>query len=153
MLIQVKNDFIQIDDNDYELIKNFKWNILEVTPNNKYATTYIERKLVLMHRLLMGFPKGKEIDHIDGNGLNNSRSNLRICSHKDNLRNRKINKNNKSGFKGVNYLATKGKKKWRSYIYVNGKTINLGYYLTSQEAAEAYEKASKEYFGEYARSV
>lgn len=95
MLIQVKNDFIQIDDNDYELIKNFKWNILEVTPNNKYATTYIERKLVLMHRLLMGFPKGKEIDHIDGNGLNNSRSNLRICSHKDNLRNRKINKKDK----------------------------------------------------------
>lgn len=96
----------------------------------------------------MDAPKGKEVDHKDGNGLDNQKSNLRLCTHKQNTRN-SISIKGTSIYKGVFWC--KDRLKWRAGIKNNYKTINLGYYESEVNAAFAYDKAAIKYFGEYAR--
>lgn len=84
------------------------------------------------------------IDHIDHNTLNNQKSNLRICSNADNIRNGKLRVNNKSGYTGVRYR--KDRKKWYAYIKVNYKNITLGTYKTKEEAINARKEAEIKYF-------
>jgi len=94
-------------------------------------------------------PTGKkEVDHIDGNGLNNKKSNLRLCTNNQNLYNRAKCKNNTSGFKGVKWK--KDSKKWVAAINVNNKRIYLGQYTSKIKAHEAYVAACKKYHGEFA---
>jgi len=88
------------------------------------------------------------IDHVDGNGLNNQKANLRVASHAENCANRRINRNNTSGFKGV----SKNKERWQAYIRVAYRQIHLGYFDTPEEAAEAYDRAAIAYFGEFAKT-
>ena len=88
------------------------------------------------------------VDHINGNPLDNRKSNLRICTNAENQRNRGVNKNNTSGYKGVCWA--KQNKKWKARIKHNGKLIHLGYYKDKEEAARAYDKKAKELHGEYA---
>ena len=94
--------------------------------------------------------KGQEIDHKDGNGLNNQKSNLRLITHTQNCMNRDKNKNNTSGYKGVHWH--KNYKKWGVQIRVNGKCKSLGYYDTKKEAAQVYNEGVKKYFGEVAKT-
>lgn len=89
------------------------------------------------------------VDHINGDTLDNRRSNLRLCTVSGNNHNRMKSKNNTSGYKGVSWL--KQNQKWRAYIKVNSKDKHLGCYLDKEDAARAYDKAAKEYFGEFAR--
>lgn len=86
------------------------------------------------------------VDHIDGNPVNNKIENLRAATYFNNSGNRKISKNNTSGFKGI----SKSRSKWIAQICVNRKTIQLGQYETPEEAHQAYMKAAKKYFGEFA---
>ncbi len=102
-----------------------------------------------MHRLLIKIPNGFQIDHIDGNGLNNQKLNLRIATASQNQINRGKQKNNTSGFKGV--FGRKDKNKWRAQIKFHGKTKHLGYADDKIEAARIYNKAAVERFGEFAR--
>jgi AP2 domain-containing protein/HNH endonuclease len=104
---------------------------------------------VPLHRLIMNAPADKEVDHINGDTLDNRRCNLRICSHKENLRNQKLPKNSKSGYKGVTWY--KRIKKWRSHIRLNKKQIHLGYFDDIKLAANAYNEAAIKYFGEFAK--
>ncbi|MFA5346012.1 MAG: HNH endonuclease [Candidatus Omnitrophota bacterium] len=114
--------------------------------NNKYAVRKMsiknegDSRLILMHRLISGVLCNVEVDHIDGNGLNNRRSNIRVATHTQNMCNRKIHCNNTSGFKGVSWC--KRNKKWRSYIRLEGKLLHLGYFYDSKKAHEAYSMAS-----------
>lgn len=158
----------KIDDEDYNLINNFKWNI-SLAPSNKiYAITtqkefppstkfilrvkhYKDReyryKLVFMHWLILGFiPKNKEVDHINGNGLDNRRENLRIVTHHQNMMNKKIYKNNKVGVKGI----VKYGNKYRARITLNGKKIHLGMFNNLKQAKIAYQNAANLYFGKFA---
>lgn len=105
-----------------------------------------------LHRLIAGCPEGMVVDHVNGNGLDNRRENLRICSQQQNLRNRKIHKNNRSGFKGVYYDSGCTRRPWRAEIRANGKKIGLGYFVDPEEAHKAYLDASAKLHGEFARA-
>lgn len=99
-----------------------------------------------LHTFLTGWPL---VDHINGNGLDNRRANLRPATRSRNQQNRSLPSNNRSGFKGVSYARARSR--WAAYIRVNGRAINLGRYLTAEEAARAYDAAARELHGEFAR--
>lgn len=137
-----------VDDKDYEWLNQYKW-----CAHNRHGLCYVVRSLnpgtVQMHQLILTPPLGYQCDHIDGNGLNNQRANLRICTNTQNSHNRIVQKGGSSRFKGVCYYKSTGK--WRPRIHTNGKHISLGLFTTEIEAAQAYDEAALEYFGEYAR--
>lgn len=108
------------------------------------------RKTERMHRLIAGADPGVQVDHIDGNGLNNQRCNLRICLGAENARNRKLSKNSASGLKGVGWH--KRSKKWQARIAVGGRRVCLGLFASLSEAAEAYDRAAVEMHGEFAQT-
>ncbi len=107
-----------------------------------------------MHRIILEREIGRELlpgemaDHIDGNVLNNRRDNLRVVSNAQNIRNRKRNSNNTSGYKGVSLNKQTGH--WTARIGVEGKYINLGVFATPEQAALIYDAAARHYHGEFA---
>lgn len=140
------------DDDDFTKISAYKWNIRRGR-NTYYATAnvYKEGKRVCditMHRLVMNFPKAF-VDHKDGNGLNNVKSNLRECTPTENNRNCQVAKNSYVGYKGVRFH--KRDKLFFASIGVNYKRIHLGYFKKAEDAAIAYNEAAKKYFGDFAK--
>jgi hypothetical protein len=103
-------------------------------------------KSVSMHRQLMGM-RGKHIDHRNHNGLDNRRSNMRRCNYFQSVANRRKNRNNKSGYKGV---SPKTDHSWVAVIYAKGKRFHLGVFKSPVEAAYVYDKAARKCFGEFA---
>ena len=97
-----------------------------------------------LHQLIMGRKRGYEIDHINRNILDNRKSNLRFVTHSKNMRNAKIQSNNKSGIKGVHWC--KEIKKWQALIGINNKQINLGYFINKGDATNARICAEKKYW-------
>lgn len=101
-----------------------------------------------MHRVIMGALVGEEVDHIDGDGLNNQRKNLRICSSSENKRNTRFRSNNTSGYRGVSWNIAA--KKWQSTIGHNGRRRHLGYFDSKEEAAIEYDKMAARLHKEFA---
>lgn len=147
-----QNKFALVDIKDFDYLNQFKW-CTHKQRNTYYAVRSIKKNgkkaLLLMHREILKPPKGMCTDHINGDGLDNRRGNLRICSNSQNLMNRGKQKNNASGFKGVWWQ--KIERKWQAQIQVNKKVISLGYYPTKECAAIAYNEAATKYHGEFAR--
>lgn len=112
-----------------------------------------KRPILLMHRIILSRILGRDLlpdeypDHIDLNGLNNRRENLRLATHAQNMWNQRIAKNNASGFKGV----SRYKKGYRAYIQINGKGVCLGSFPTPELAAAAYNEIAIKYRGKFAR--
>lgn len=141
--------FALVDDEDYEWLSQWKWcadkgrNTYYASRNdneNKRQTT------IRMHRELC--QSEEDVDHIDGDGLNNQKRNLRSCSSGQNSYNQRKSKNNTSGFKGVSW--DKEKKKWAAYINFQRKKIHLGYFEDKIDASKSYDNAAIKYFGEFA---
>ena len=148
-----------VDDEDYEDLAKYKWHTLKGT-QTYYAvrwTRNIENKrvLLLLHRIVMKAPQEMFVDHIDGNGLNDCKSNLRLCTQKENNLNKKSQSNKTSKYLGVSLSRITVKEKtylkWRATIKLNGKWEHIGYFKTEEEAATAYNKRAKILFGEFAR--
>ena len=102
-----------------------------------------------MHREILRPRENFVCDHINGDGLDNRRINLRICSFSGNVRNSRVRKDNSSGVKGVYFQ--KRYRNWKAYIYVNEKYIHLGCFKNVQGAALAYNRAAQKYCGKFAR--
>jgi hypothetical protein len=144
-----------IDEEDYHLVNKYKWSLQKVS-HLFYVIRreYINKKLIitfLHNQILNIIPNNQyEIDHIDNNGLNNQRNNLRKCTHAENMMHKKIYKNNKSGFKGI-YLNKnpKSNQKWISQIRIN-KIKKTKYHFTKEEAIKHYNEMALKYFGEFA---
>ncbi len=138
-----------VDDEDYEAISAFNWYF----NFNGYAVRtfcigYPKSKHYRMHRQILGVTDPSiHVDHINGDRLDNRRSNLRLCTNAENLRNRITPKNNTSGFKGVTLTA---EKRWKAQIKFERKYYYLGLFSTAEAAHEAYKAAAVKLHGEFA---
>lgn len=136
-----------VDDEDYEYLSQWKWYY-----HNGYATRSTNRingiqTTIRLHKLLTSLKE--EVDHINGNRLDNRKDNLRICSRKENSRNQIKRNNTSSKYKGVSW--NKRNQKWMSFITYNYKRIHLGYFYNEIDAAKAYNKAAIKYHKEFAK--
>lgn len=157
--------FATVDDDLYDDLIKYNWSI----SSNGYAQRRIikpdgSKSTISMHRQIMEltFGDNKCVDHINGNRLDNQKSNLRLCTHTQNLHNSKISKRNKSGAKGVFHQCIKYETKngitykyyWRASIMYNRKLIYLGVFSDTDEgfelAKKAYNDAAKKYYGQFA---
>lgn len=129
-----------VDDEDFERLNQFKWCCAQ-----GYATRQGNTK---MARVIMGEPKGKIVDHRNGDTLDNRRSNLRVCTKTENMRNRKYQPSS-SNYKGVGLHVGKY---WRAQIRdYSGRKKHLGLFKSPEEAAKVYNAAAIRYFGQFAR--
>jgi hypothetical protein len=153
-----KGVVVQIDSDDTDLLKRFSWRVND----SGYVVTSVQRANLRwgtdkLHRVLLGLSlgDGKEVDHVNGDPLDNRRVNLRVCSHSENLMNQKCAFDSYSGFKGVSYRRGCTKFPYMAYIYIRkgNKPFRecLGNFATAKEAALAYNRRAQECFGAFAR--
>lgn len=144
-----------VDDIDSDLAK-LNWTVSVVRDGAIYAYRNYDGRNIQLHQIIMrrircGLPvkKGQVIDHVDGNGLNNTRANLREATPSQNNMNAKRPLSNTTGYKGVS--PTYNGKKWRARIKVNGRQTHLGTFDTPEEAHAVYCEKARELHGEFAR--
>lgn len=134
-----------VDDEDYEWLSKYNWSLtVPDRPSGGYAFRRDPKtgRMIGMHRMIMNPPEGFEVDHINGNTLDNRRSNLRIVSRAQSIVNRAAFKNNRSGYKGVSFNKATGL--WKISIAAS--------FPTAEEAARAYDKVALVLFGKHART-
>jgi hypothetical protein len=124
-----------VDDEDYIELSKYKWGLYTSSKNLFYATRHDGQKTIAMHRAIMNTPAGMETDHINGNGLDNRKENLRIVTRRENQQNR-------HGFKTSNYPGvSKVKNRWTAHIHINKKQNYLGSFKDEEKAARRYRIA------------
>ena len=145
--------FALVDNVDFEYLNQWKW-----YAHKRRKTWYAGRNVrscsvqIQMHQLIlkrMGYIRHKLTDHKNGNGLDNRRHNLRPATFAQNNHNRQLAANNTSGYKGVYWF--KRTTKWVARIMVHGKYFYLGAFQYKIDAAKAYNKAAKKFFGKFAK--
>jgi hypothetical protein len=136
-----------IDAVDVPLVDGVNWHFDKGKASKGYAKN---RKMLYMHRVILNCADYMQADHIDGDGLNNRRCNLREATHSQNQRNQRRSKINTSGLKGACFHIRASK--WQAIIKVNGRSKHLGYFNTPEEAHAAYCEASDKYHGEFGRT-
>ena len=162
---------IIIDTEDWDKVKEHRWCIGATTATSRYPYVVTKmlhpderwrhytwqgkerrerrRTALLLHHAIVGKPqKGKVVDHINHNGLDNRKENLRLVTRSQNNQNSRSNKNSSSQYKGVYWY--KSYNKWRAKLAHRGKSIHVGYFSCEHEAALAYNKKALELWGENA---
>lgn len=133
-----------VDDQDFSYLNQFRWGPLK-SGKLIYATGWVNGRTIPMHRLLMSAPKGVVVDHLNHDPLDNRRSNLRLCTQRENVSNQRKLKG-KGQYKGV--FRDGGR--FLALITVNYKTVYLGRYASPESAARAYDQAATQHFGSFA---
>jgi hypothetical protein len=144
---------VLVDDKDFEALSQYKW-----TAHVNRTTCYAIRRqrisedrpgsIVYMHRQIMCPMEGMVVDHINKDGLDNRRENLRICSQTENLRNQRPRSNKRSKFKGVSW--NENDMAYHSRLQFGGRGVWLGMYKSEVDAAKAYDAGAIHYYGKYA---
>ena len=135
-----------VDGAEYDRLNKYNWYACR-QGNCFYARRQERRRFIYMHRQVIAARKGMVVDHIDGNGLNNRRSNLRLCTVRENMWNRRPT-GGPSPYKGVR--RRKENKKWAAQINCRGRRYHLGYFQNQIDAAIAYDKMAANLFGPFA---
>lgn len=140
-----------VDDEDYERLNQWKWlfsfsGYAARSENNKKSG----KNYLIMHRVILFLEKGDGVfvDHINGNPLDNRRSNLRKCTQLENMQNQKLRSDSVSKLKGVSFESRKNR--WHARISVNKKVKHIGYFINKYDAYNAYCKAALKYHGDFA---
>jgi hypothetical protein len=138
-----------VDEEDFEWLKEFKWYVVQCR-NRWYAARWCgeTKRNVYMHREIVEADDGTQVDHRDGDGLNNRRSNLREATNSQNQMNAEISRG-RSKYRGVDWYAPR--RRWRAQIGFNGRQEYIGLFEKEEDAARAYDCRAKELFGEFAR--
>lgn len=153
MITLTQSKSVKVDDEDYEFLNQFKWH----TTSRGYAARRVHypssyksqvNMTFLMHRILTFAIDGIQVDHINGDKLDNRKENLRLCNNSQNHMNKGVQSNSTTGYKGVSFEKSIGR--YRAYCNFNGKRYNLKTFKTPEEAAQAYNTKAKELFGEFA---
>jgi len=147
-----RGKFAIVDDEEYEWLNKYKWYCdykgYANRAEKRSETGRQKRKSLAMSRDIMKPPDGLLVDHINHNPLDNRKINLRICTISENMRNRKMAKNCKSGYKVVCFR--KDRNSWIAYIKHSGRSWVLKHCKTKEDAALVYNEKAKELFGEFA---
>lgn len=149
--IKIKNHTVLYSDRHQKYIDEWNWHIHKTKTGN-YVRGYPKGKrdggLFYMHRVFTGAPKGMDVDHRNGDGLNNRDENLRVCTRNQNNANRHKVQSKTSKYKGVHYESQTGK--WRAEVTMMGARYRLGRFESQEDAVKAYYKKAQELFKEYA---
>lgn len=153
MKINLLNDrYALIDDEDWPIVKSYKWYADVRQTGHVYVKARIgKHRTIYLHRVVLNAQRGHHVDHINGNGLDNRRANLRLCSPSQNLGNQRVSRSGykTSRYKGVywdNYYEC-----WKFRVYLHGRPFKSGSCNTELEAALAYNEWALRAFGEFAQ--
>lgn len=141
-----------VDEVDFVRLGGFKWSADRVgrcTYASRFVGTPPNRRKIYLHREILKPKTGKLVDHINGDGLDNRRENLRICTKGQNQRNQRKQIGTSSRFKGVSFDKSRGS--WTAYISINGKRKVLGRFGQEEVAAREYDAAAKKHYGDFAK--
>ena len=134
-----------VDDEDFERVRKYNWHISSGGEGLHYARGWVEGEHILLHRFIMHAKKGQRIDHKNHNTLHNYKTNLRRCTHGQNIAN-SVKRSGTSKYKGV----TSEKGRWRVTVGIKGKTYHLGCFQSEIIAGLIYDAHAKKTYGEFA---
>ena len=142
-ILPSRRRYFIVDAIDYEKVKSYIWHCHD---HRGYVRSSASQGSTYLHRLISNAPKGKDVDHINGNTLDNRRVNLRIVTRQQNLMNSRPRRN---GFKGVYWQSHRNK--WRAQIVFNGEHVTIGSFDSERKAAVAYDEMAFNLYGDYAK--
>lgn len=146
--IAIHGGEVLVDEADAHLVEGRDWFVHHAESGIRYAVSKRER----LHRLIVSPASGQFVDHANGNGLDNRRENLRVCTHSQNMQNRKPSSARTSRFKGVTVLSRNCRKPYQVRIKAHGECVHIGSFLTEKAAALAYDRAARIFHGKFAKT-
>ena len=141
--------FAIVDDDDFERLNCHKWHLSSQGYARRFDGGRKKQSCIYMHRVIINTPNNLLTDHINGNKLDNRKSNLRVCNNSQNVANRSLMRNNTSGLVGVSYTNKNKTNPWVAKIKIDNKRIHIGYFRSKKEAHAAYSAISKIAKGEF----